>query len=153
MVKFTFKLCSVVLLFIAGCSSEKQISFKGYKGRETEYECKCSLPKGYTKRSYAQYHYQVHEYWYKDSSVIRYTDALEGIESQERFDKFGSGVRLDMIGYDSLLLEGVSDNGKFWKERKYYQVKVGYYRVPAAKKDLFDRILNEMKCSSSKFKE
>ncbi|MFI5159313.1 MAG: hypothetical protein ACHQF4_10640 [Sphingobacteriales bacterium] len=80
----------------------------------------------------------------RDSSVIYITDDLQGGGGNVAYkiEKYGTSYELhNYILNDTAALDGIH-NGKYWKERKYYNVVVGYYNVGAEKKAQYDNIID-----------
>jgi hypothetical protein len=80
----------------------------------------------------------------QDGSVIYITDDLKngGGFYDYKIEKYGNHYPLNnYILNDTATLYGVH-KGKYWRERKYYAIVVGYYDATAEERAMYDRIID-----------
>jgi len=81
-----------------------------------------------------------------DGSIVYITDNTNsgGRYNEQKIAKYGKNFGL--LNYrlkDTATLYGVY-NGKYWKEKKYPIVVVGYYNVSASDVNLYEKILSDV---------
>jgi hypothetical protein len=80
----------------------------------------------------------------RDSSVIYITDDLKvgGGNDDYKIEKYGTHYELNnYIVNDTATLYGIH-NGKYWREKKYYTIVVGYYNATADKVSEYNKIID-----------
>jgi len=102
------------------------------------------------------------QYSYQDSSKIYITNFVCSMLNYNNVVNLGdsiSGVRLKDLELtkiilkeqkksyvpDTLILEGVTKKGLFWKDVRMGSISVGYVNVSGSKKELFEKMLNTFK--------
>jgi hypothetical protein len=86
-----------------------------------------------------------HRYLYADSSMI-YITSMQGTGTiNEPFIVQDQAMYNQRFSSDTATMNGIGENGNYWKEVKYNNVFYGYSNVPLAKKAFFDEALSSVK--------
>jgi hypothetical protein len=89
-------------------------------------------------------------FWYKDSCAIYVSYASDGATLNYENIRNQSGSYGKRFIADSILLEGVDQFGKYWKEYKKDRIFIGYYRVNSHNKNEFDKALQSFELVKKK---
>lgn len=102
------------------------------------------VPEGYDAKYYMGNHEYEQNYWYSDSMVLYITTFANTINYDniknegtyyDRFKALNEG--------DSLTLEGVDKQGRYWKDRLMENgITIGYSKIPKSKRLLFENALS-----------
>ncbi len=100
-----------------------------------------SIPKGFTvdKEDYNPEFKEI-VYTYEDSAKIYISDnALSGssLNGDNKLRQGITSIKRENLN-DSIYMEGLQDNGKYWKENILNDIVVGYVNVPESRKNEFD---------------
>lgn len=83
-----------------------------------------------------------YRYLYKDSSII-YITSIQGAGTINEAEIIQDPTLYNKRFFsDTLTIQGMSNNGNFWREVKCFNVFYGYSNVPSIKKALFDSVIN-----------
>jgi hypothetical protein len=125
----------------------KYATYEQVDGKEKKVIYCLKVPRGGKQLTVFGSHEKEQEVLYPDSSYIYITnDAKAGSHLN-----YNNVARLDKGAYarklleDTVLLEGVQPDGRFWKEDKLGNIVVGYVNVTASQKSRYDASLRSLK--------
>lgn len=135
----------VLVVFVSvftGCYAQKNLKFNAYKQNFV-----LSLPGGYKLKKYSddegnkEYHAL-----YPDSSIVFITDDNTSGSAFNRYklQKYGKDVALRINLSDTLTLEGIQPDKRYWKEKKIDKVVIGYLNIPKERITIFDQVLSSL---------
>jgi len=135
----------VFVVFVSvftGCYAQKNLKFSAYNQTFV-----LSLPGGYKLKKYSddegrrEYHAL-----YPDSSIIFITDDNTSGSALNRYklQKYGRDIALRINVSDTLTLEGIQSDKRYWKEKKIDKVVIGYMNIPKEKIAIFDKVLSSL---------
>lgn len=84
------------------------------------------------------------QFWYSDSSVI-YVSDFENNLNYDNIRALSSLYAKDAKAFvfrDTLMLEGNTKTGLYWKNIRYNNVSIGYNNVKLQQKSIYDQSLN-----------
>lgn len=125
-------------MYTTSCATQK--TFKYSVASEKYY---IQIPSGYQlSKTLDDHGYFEHRFLYPDSSVIYVTDDIGsgGAMNYAKVEKYGQGIFLDIIGNDTLDINGEKE-GRFWREKKIHGIVLGYLNANNVKKREYDKML------------
>lgn len=136
---------TLVFLGALSCGLNKElrtVTFSPGKGEKLVAE----IPKGYFLKYKTGGLDESHEYLYNyaDSSLIYFTDQSNGganyqnIRDADQYDKLFS----HFLAGDTITLQGIDNNGKYWKHRSLSNYSIGYLNVNQGNKEKFDSVIS-----------
>jgi hypothetical protein len=132
----------VLVSVFSGCHAQKNLKFSAYKQTFI-----LSLPEGYKLKKYfddegtREYHAI-----YPDSSIVYITDDNKSgsVFNRYKLQKYGKNVAIKINVSDTLTLEGIQPDKRYWKEKKIDQIVIGYMNIPKEKTAIFDHVLSSL---------
>lgn len=137
----------LLLLISCKCFAQYELKLSGaYYNHKVVY--KLSMPQKYKlikqKAQNAELQEIQNAAHFKDSSVIYITNDLKGGggNNDYKIEKYGTHYELNnYILNDTATLYGIH-NGKYWREKKYYTIVVGYYNATADEVSEYNKIID-----------
>lgn len=141
---------SFLLLFIffilGGCKTRIPVGYRfgasNYDSRVDSYFI--AIPKGYRPVIVDLQHYDTKIFHYPDSSVIFISNSPEGGLVFDQLRKAYDSVGIEFYIKDTMTLSGMNSPHRYWKEKKYKDFLVGYYRVEPVKLKKYEDIINNV---------
>lgn len=138
----------IILFFILGCSSMKNMQRIHFTFNDLHKRCKLIL---FIPRYYSLQRIEAggedgveRRYWYRDSSVIYISTFRGGSSLNYENIRKQEAAYSKRFGFDTITLSGVNDSGKYWKEVKYYNLYYGYANVKEEEKKYFDQAISSI---------
>lgn len=131
----------IVFCLIISCSTlSESVTYKNSKTK-----VKLRLEKGFDKQIIEQGQDLLYKFTYPDESVLYITDE-SGTPSinYKNIDNSPSGIQKSFISNiegSTLTLQGVDENGKYWKNKKLKNISIGYLNTSEKHRKQFDDIL------------
>ncbi len=108
------------------------------------------LPKGY-KTIVANYENErVKTFLYPDSSSVFFSDnVVPSAFYPDAYLKYGKDLNMKFLANDTITINGIDDQGRYWEDRKIKYIVYGYRKVTSGKKVIFDKILDSIEIKLS----
>ena len=143
---------SISFLFIAilSCKTPKEsklLKYAIYDSTGHKSNIEMYIPKDYKSKAYIENWEGLPEkrFWYADSGVLYICDDKGGSWLNYNNIVSQQGALSKKIIYDTLTLQGIDKDGKYWKEIKLDRISLGYSRIPKERKDEFDKAVDNWK--------
>jgi hypothetical protein len=143
----------VLIIIFFSCASKKDLTIIKYNGysnsKKQNYSYKINIKKGFKiKEIHGGNEWIQKEYIYVDNSTF-YISNEDGNTSLNynniRNDKFQSDKSIMAFSSnDTITLQGIDKNGKYWKNKYDGEVNIGYLNIPKEKKEEFDKIISSV---------
>lgn len=128
----------VVFLFMS-CNSVKNVSFSTmtYKSKEKVEKFNIKIPSDYLKTNSFKRESVVKKWLYHDDIYIYISSDLTFIDSPN----VENWIKCSDLEKNIKCLEGIQDDGRYWKEIIVDDLVIGYVNVPKDRKEEFDKAI------------
>jgi hypothetical protein len=144
-----------IFYFIICCKSyheskhTKSIKYLTYEyegDRDVKVAYILKVPKGYKLTIVSGSHEKEFQFIYPDSSIIYITNNSNSGSylNYENVVRQSSEIYKEQLLKDTLYLEGLQEDSRYWKETKLSKIVVGYINTPLSKKKIFDEALSSI---------